>query len=271
MSNVIAIVNPKGGVGKTTTALNVAAGLLRYSDITSSVLAIDLDPHGCMSSAMLGKVDGKPPARSIFDVMRRAITPHDGITSTVFQENIDILPSSPHLESMAKTQIIDRLRKVTEGLSSSYGWIIIDTPPTMNVLTMNALVAADYVLIPTPINGLSVCTLRKLKDDIDAVRGNHNELLQILGILVTMKDARTKLDSKLVGEVNDIFGEEAFFKTHITVNTKLEEAPGEFQSIFSYDSSCVGSTVYRDFLKKEMLKRLAVLEQKRAELIESRY
>ena len=92
MSNVIAIVNPKGGVGKTTTALNVAAGLLRYSDITSSVLAIDLDPHGCMSSAMLGKVDGKPPARSIFDVMRRAITPHDGITSTVFQENIDILP-----------------------------------------------------------------------------------------------------------------------------------------------------------------------------------
>ncbi len=271
MSNVIAVVNPKGGVGKTTSTLNIAAGLLRYSDITSSVLTIDMDPHGCLSSALLGKIDGTPPTRTIFDVLRRAITPHDGITSTVFQENIDILPASPHLESMAKTQIFDRLKKVTEALRSSYGWILIDTPPNMGVLTVNALVAADYVLIPTPINGLSVGTLRKLKADLDAVQSNHNDLLQVLGLLVTMKDARTKLNPKLVEEVEAIFGKDVLFETHITTNTKLEEAPGEFQSIYSYDSSCVGATLYRDFVKKEMLKRLKVLEKRRADLMESRY
>mgnify|MGYP000376206608 CR=1 FL=1 len=93
------------------------------------------------------ELDGEPPARSIFDVLRRAITPQDGITSTVFQENIDVLPASPHLESMAKTQIYDRLKKVTDALSSAYGWILIDTPPNMGVLTMNALAAADFLAI----------------------------------------------------------------------------------------------------------------------------
>ena len=271
MSNVIAVVNPKGGGGKTTTILNVAAGLVRYSEVTSSVLVIDMDPHGCATSTLLGKVEGNVPSRSIFDVLRRAITPHDGITSTVFAENIDILPSSPHLESMAKTQIYDRLKKVTEALASSYAWILIDTPPNLGVLTTNALVASDYVLVPSPINGLSVSTMRLLKDGLEAVQNTNNDLLQILGILVTMKDARTKLNEKLVKEVKDIFGDDAMFKTAITANTKLEEAPGEFQSIYSYDSSCVGATVYRDFLKKELMSRLKTLEKRRTELIEARY
>lgn len=271
MSNVIAVVNPKGGTGKTTATLNIAAGLIRYSDVTSSVLCIDMDPHGCLSSTLLGKIDGSPSTRTVFDVLRRAITPHDGITSTVFQENIELLPSSPHLESMGKTQIYDRLKKVTEALSSSYGWILIDTPPSMGVLTLNALVAAEYVLIPTPINGLSVSTLRKLKADLDAVTAGPNDLLQNLGVLVTMKDARTKPNEKLVNEVEDVFGKGSIFKTQITTNTKVEEAPAEFQSIFQYDSSCVGATLYRDFLKKEMLKKLKVLEKKRTELIESRF
>ena len=271
MSNIIAVVNHKGGTGKTTTAINLAAGLTRYSDVTSSCLVIDMDPHGSATSTLLGKLDGEPPARSIFDVLRRAITPHDGITSTVFDENIDILPSSPYLESMAKTQIFDRLKKVTDALASSYGWILIDTPPNMGVLTLNALAAADYVLVPTPVNGLSVSTLRKLRADLEAVQGSQNELLQMLGVLVTMKDARTKLDEKLVAEVEEVFGKDALFETHITTNTKVEEAPGEFQSIYSYDSSCVGATLYRDFLKKEMLSRLKMLEKRRAELIEARY
>ena len=176
MSNVIAVVNQKGGTGKTTTAMNLAAGLIRYSDVTSSCLVIDLDPHGCASATMLGKVEGGATQRTIFDVLRRAITPHDGIMSSVFSENIDILPSSPHLESMAKTQIFDRLRKVTEALASSYGWIIVDTPPNLGVLTTNALVASDYVLTPTPVNGLSVTTLRQLNAHINVVRSSQNDL-----------------------------------------------------------------------------------------------
>jgi len=271
MSNVIAVVNQKGGVGKTTTVLNVAAGLLRYSDITSSVLVIDMDASGCATSTMLGKVDGSAPSRSIFDVLRRAITPHDGITNTVFDENIDILPSSPYLESMAKTQIFDRLKKVTDALASSYGWILIDTPPNLGVLTTNALVASNYVLVPTPINGLSVGTLRQLKDALDAVQNGPNDLLQILGLLPTMKDARTKPNKKLVAEIEEIFGKEALFKTAITTNTKLEEAPAEFQSIFSLDSGCVGATLYRDFVKKELMARLKKLEKKRAELLDAKF
>lgn len=270
MSNVIAVVNQKGGTGKTTSVLNIAAGLLRYSDITSSVLVIDMDPQGCATGALLGKVDGSAPQRSIFDVLRRAITPHDGITSTVFAENIDILPSSPYLESMSRTQLTDRLKKVTEALGSSYGWILIDTPPDLGVLTQNALLASDYVLVPTPINGLSVGTMGALKEALEAAR-NSNDLLQLLGILVTMKDARTDMNTKLVAEIEELFGKDALFKTAITTNTKLEEAPGEFQSIYSYDSSCVGATLYRDFLKKEMLKKLKKLEKKRAEMIEAKY
>jgi chromosome partitioning protein len=88
---------------------------------------------------------------------------------------------------------------------------------------------------------------------------------------VTMKDARTKLNDKLVDEVEEVFGKGCIFKTMITTNTKVEEAPAEFQSIFQYDSSCVGATLYRDFLKKEMLKKMKVLEKKRTELIESRF
>lgn len=271
MSNVIAVVNQKGGTGKTTTVLNVAAGLIRYSDVTSSCLVVDLDPHGCATSTLLGKVNGDPPQRSVFDVLRRAITPHDGITSTVFAENIDLLPSSPHLESMAKTQLYDRLRKVTEALSSSYGWILIDTPPSLGVLTLNALVAADYVLVPTPCNGLSVCTLKQLNATLEMVRTNYNDLLQQLGVLITLKDARTRLKPELIKEMQDIFGKDSLFETKITLNTKVEEAPGEFQSVYTYDSSSVGATLYRDFLKKEMLKRLKKLEKRRTELIEAKY
>ena len=113
MSNVIAVVNHKGGSGKTTTAINLAAGLTRYSEVTSSCLVIDMDPHGSATSTLLGKLDGEPPARSIFDVLRRAITPQDGIASTIYDENIDILPANPSLESMAKTQITPELNALS--------------------------------------------------------------------------------------------------------------------------------------------------------------
>jgi len=141
----------------------------------------------------------------------------------------------------------------------------------LGVLTTNALVAANYVLVPTPINGLSVGTLRQLNEAITAIQSGPNDLLQVLGILQTMKDARTKPNKKLVAEIEEVFGKEALFKTAITTNTKVEEAPAEFQSIFSLDSGCVGATLYRDFVKKELMTRLAKLEKRRAELIEARY
>ncbi|HPF35008.1 MAG TPA: ParA family protein [Candidatus Krumholzibacteria bacterium] len=267
MGNVIAVVNHKGGTGKTTTALNLAAGLTRYSDITSSCLVIDMDPHGCATSTLLGKLDGEPAARSIFDVLRRAITPHDGITSTVYDENIDIIPSNPSLESMARTQLTDRLIKVTQALSTSYGWIIIDTPPNLGVLTQNALVAADYVLIPTQCTGLAVPTMHQLKNLIERIQERQNVWLQILGVLVTMKDGRTELQKNVLKELKGLYKND-IFKTMITSNIKIEEAPSNFNSIFAYDSGCLGASLYRDWIKNEFLKRHKLLEKKKGERLE---
>ncbi len=265
MSNVIAVVNHKGGSGKSTTAINLAAGLTRYSDVTSSCLLIDMDPHGCATSTLLGKLDGEPPARSVFDVLRRAITPHDGIASTVYDENIDVLPSNPSLESMAKTQITDRLAKVVQALTTSYGWIIIDTPPNLGVLTQNALVAADYVLIPTPCTGLAVPALRQLKQLIERIKERQNVWLQMLGVLITLKDGRTPLQKGVRRELGNIFDKNDIFRTIITNNIKIEEAPANFQSIFAYDSGCLGASLYRDWIKKEFLKKHQKLEKMRME------
>jgi len=265
MSNVIAVVNHKGGTGKTTTAINLAAGLTRYSDITSSCLVIDMDPHGCATSTLLGKMDGEPPARSIFDVLRRAITPQDGITSTIYDENIDILPANPSLESMAKTQINDRLAKVVQSLSTSYGWIIIDTPPNLGVLTQNALVAADYALIPTQCSGLAIPTLHHMKTLIERIQERQNVWLQVLGILMTQKDGRTPVLRNVRRELSNLYPAADVFKTVITTNIKIEEAPANSQSIYAYDSGCLGASLYRDWIKKEFLKKHAKLEKLKVE------
>jgi chromosome partitioning protein len=263
MSNVIAVVNHKGGTGKTTTAINLAAGLIRYSDVTSSCLLIDMDPHGCATSTLLGKLDGEPPQRSVFDVLRRAVTPHDGITTTVYDEEIHLLPSHPSLESVAKTQLTDRLEKVVDALKPHYGWVIIDTPPNLGVLTQNALVAANYVLIPTPCTGLAVPVMRQLAALIERIKERQNIWLQLLGVLLTLKDGRTPLLKNVRRELGQVFDKQSICKTIITNNIKIEEAPAHFQSIFAYDSGCLGAALYRDWIKKDFLKRHAKLEKQR--------
>jgi chromosome partitioning protein len=269
MSNIIAVVNHKGGTGKTTTAINLAAGLTRYCDVTSSCLVIDMDPHGSATSTLLGKLDGEPPARSIFDVLRRAITPQDGVASTIYDENIDILPANPSLESMAKTQINDRLSKVVGSLATSYGWIIIDTPPNLGVLTQNALVAADYALIPTQCSGLAVPTLSQMKALIEKIQERQNVWLRLLGVLITQKDGRTPLQKPVRRELGQVFPAADVFKTVITNNIKIEEAPANFQSIYAYDSGCLGASLYRDWIKKEFLKKHQKLEKIKVEIREA--
>jgi len=226
---------------------------------------IDMDPNGSATSSLLGKLDGEPPARSIFDVLRRAITPQDGISSTIYDENIDILPSTPTLESMAKTQITDRLSKVISALSTSYGWIIIDTPPNLGVLTQNALVAADYALIPTQCSGLAVPPIRQIKELIEKIQVRQNIWLQLMGVLITQKDGRTPLQKPVRRELGQVFPASDIFKTIMTNNIKIEEAPANSQSIYAYDSGCLGASLYRDWIKKEFLKKHQKLEKKKVE------
>jgi len=265
MSNVIAVVNHKGGTGKTTTAINLAAGLTRYSDGIASCLIIDMDPNGSATSTLLGNLNGEPPARSIFDVLRRAITPQDGITSTIYDENIDILPSHPALESMAKTQITDRLIKVIKTLSTSYAWIIIDTPPNLGVLTQNALVAADYALIPTQCSGLAIPSLHQMKALIEKIKERQNVWLEMIGVLITQKDGRTPVQRPVRKELSRVYQSADVFKTVITNNIKIEEAPANSQSIYAYDSGCLGASLYRDWIKKEFLKKHQKMEKSKVE------
>jgi len=187
----------------------------------------------------------------------------------MYDENIDILPSNPSLESMAKTQITDRLSKVVGSLATSYGWIIIDTPPNLGILTQNALVAADYVVIPSQCSGLAVPSLHQIKALIEKVQERQNVWLQVLGVLMTLKDGRTPLQKQVRRELGQVFPASEVFKTIITNNIKIEEAPANFQSIYAYDSGCLGASLYRDWIKKEFLKKHQKLEKKKVEIREA--
>jgi len=170
---------------------------------------------------------------------------------------------------MAKTQINDRLSKVVGSLATSYGWIIIDTPPNLGVLTQNALVAADYALIPTQCSGLAVPTLSQMKDLIEKIQERQNVWLRLLGVLITQKDGRTPLLKPVRRELGQVFPAADIFKTVITNNIKIEEAPSNFQSIYAYDSGCLGASLYRDWIKKEFLKKHQKLEKKKVEIREA--
>ena len=158
---------------------------------------------------------------------------------------------------------------VVSALSAHYGWIIIDTPPNLGVLTQNALVAANYVLIPTPCTGLAVPAMRQLTTLIDRIKERQNTWLQIIGVLLTLKDGRTPLLKNVRRELGQIFDKGDIFKTNITNNIKIEEAPANFQSIYAYDSGCLGASLYRDWIKKEFLKKHQKLEKKKVETREA--
>jgi chromosome partitioning protein len=248
---IIAMANQKGGVGKTTTAINLGAELASRG---VACLLVDLDPQA-NATAGLGLTNRDLP--TVYDVLINETPLTDVIVSTV-QEGLDLAPSGPDLAgaevelvpAMAREQ---RLRRALEAVSDRYEAVIIDCPPSLGLLTLNALNAADEVLVPVQCEYLALEGLGQLTGTLEAVRRNLNPRLHLGGLLLTMFDSRTKLSQEVADEVRRHFA--ATFATVIPRSVRLSEAPSHGLPINKYAGSSPAAKAYAAF-GGEVMKRL---------------
>ncbi len=242
MSKVYAITNQKGGVGKTTTSINLSAYLAAAG---RRVMLIDLDPQA-NSSTGLGVE--QPVQRSIYEVLVQHITLNDvAITNT--RPNLTVVPSAVDLAG-AEIELVDmpereyRLRRAIEPVRRNFDYILIDCPPSLGLLTLNALTAADGVLIPMQCEYLPLEGLSQLLNTVKLVRQRFNPSLEIGGVILTMFDPRTRLATEVVREIRTHFPKEVF-QTVVGRNVRLSEAPSHGKTILEYDPNSPGALAYR--------------------------
>lgn len=250
MGTIIALLNQKGGVGKTTTTINVAAYLAKAG---KTVLIVDADPQG---NATSGLGIGKELEATTYQVLLGMARPEEAIIETAFT-GISILPATTNLAA-AETELApqtgreNRLRQALQGLN--YDYILIDCPPALGLLTINALAAAQWLLVPVQAEYYAMEGLGQLMDVFSRVKQSLNPDLNLLGVIVTMYDKRTTLAEQVVAELKKYFGD-AVFSTYVPRNVKLAEAPSHGQPISEHDSWSKGARAYKQ-ITKDIQKRL---------------
>ncbi len=242
MTRIIAFANQKGGVGKTTTAINIGTSL---AAINKRVLLIDLDPQGNAGTG-LGFVRATHP-QSVYGVIMGASNIADNILSTAVP-NLHILPSSPALAG-AEAELLDmdnreyRLRDALAVISDHYDYILIDCPPALGYLTLNALTAADSVIVPLQCEFFALEGVQHLMGTIAEIQNRWNPSLEILGILLTMYDRRYAVTKAVEDDVRATFGDKVF-KTVVPRNVRVSEAPSHGKPALFYDFHSTGAQAY---------------------------
>ena len=250
MGKIIGVANQKGGVGKTTTAVNLAAAL---GVLEKKVLLIDADPQANATSGLgIEEVNF-----STYNLLEHSADVKDCIQKTS-SPNVDLVPS--HIDLVAaEIELVDRdkreymLKKALEEVKSEYDYIIIDCAPSLGLITVNALTAADSVIIPIQCEYFALEGLGKLLNTVKNVQKIHNNDLDIEGLLLTMYDSRLRLSNQVVEEVNTHFPE-MVFETVISRNVRLSEAPSFGESILMYDAESKGAIQYIQLAEEVLLK-----------------
>jgi len=248
LPRVVAIANQKGGVGKTTTTVNLGAAL---AELGFRVLIVDLDPQGNASSG-LGIVS-RDVERSVYDVLLADVPLEDVVESTSLK-NLFVAPATIDLAG-AEIELVPamsremRLRRAIDAVRPDYDLVIIDCPPSLGLLTVNGLAAADDVIVPVQCEYYALEGVAALWRNIGLIQTNLNPGLDLRGIVLTMYDARTKLADRVIAEVRDYFGEKVY-ETVIPRTVRLSEAPSHGQSIITFDSTSRGAQAYRDLAKE---------------------
>ncbi len=252
MGKIISIANQKGGVGKTTTAINLAASL---AAIEHPTLLIDIDPQSNTTSGL--GIDSKTVSNSVYELMIGSADVEEALLQTDL-DFLDLIPAHINLVG-AEIEMIDRdereriLSKAISALKDKYDFVIIDCPPSLGLLTINALTASDSIVIPVQCEYFALEGLGQLLNTIKIVRQHLNPDLEIEGVLLTMYDTRTRLSNQVAEEVKRYF-DDRVFKSVIARNVRLAEAPSFGKPALLYDSDSVGAKNYLA-LGKEIIKR----------------